>query len=105
MTRERAQAGNDRTLHRRQIVTKSNRIDELAGPLVILGIERVDMTDSAAHEEENDRPGLRGMRGTEDCVLDFAGLRPYPSEGHAQKPAAELVDETATGQPSARIDL
>src|ERR1051325_2243285 len=61
VTRERAQARNDRTLHRGQIVAKPNRIDEFARPFVMLGIEGVDVTDPAAHEEKNDRPGLRGV--------------------------------------------
>ena len=56
---ERAPAGDDRPLHFRAVVAEPHRVDERTGPLVVLGIERVDVADAAAHEQKDHRLGLR----------------------------------------------
>ena len=52
-------AGNHRTPHRREVVSKTNGINKLALPTTILGIEGIDMTHPATHEEEDNRLHLR----------------------------------------------
>jgi hypothetical protein len=52
---ERPLTGDYRPFHLRLIIAETDRIDELAGPLVVLRIERVDMTYAATHEQEDHR--------------------------------------------------
>ena len=40
------------------VVAEADGIDQLAGVLVVLRIEGVDVADAAAHEQEDDRLGL-----------------------------------------------
>jgi hypothetical protein len=72
--------------------------------LVILGIERVDMADAAAHEEKNDGPGLRGVMRADYRILYLAGFRPDSAEREPQEPATDLVDEIAAREAAAGID-
>ena len=96
--RERALAGDDRPLHLRQVVAESDGVDQFAGPLVVLGIERVDVADAAAHEQENDRLGLGREVRAEAQLRDLAGLRPQRAQRQAEKAAAGLVEKTAAGE-------
>ena len=47
--------GDHRPLHLRDVVAEADGVDQLAGLLVVLGIEGVDVADAAAHEQEDDR--------------------------------------------------
>ena len=68
---EGAEAGNHRALHLGDVVAKANGIDELAGVLVALRVERVDVADATAHEEEDHRVGLlaTGQTGIELSIF------------------------------------
>src|SRR5207245_1725806 len=98
-------APDHRPLHFGVVVAKTDRIDKFAGPFVVFWIERVDMADTAAHEEENDRFRLRLQIRREESVLDFASLGPKRAHGQASKTAAELVKETAARDATAGIDF
>src|SRR6187551_2282102 len=104
MAGEGTQAGNHRTFHRGLVVAKANGIDEFPGPLVVLGIERVDVADPATHEEKNDRPGFRDVVRTDDSLLDFARLRPESAERQPQESAADLMNEIAASETPTGIN-
>src|SRR6185295_11152653 len=72
VTRKGAQAGNDRALHFSEVVAEADGVDELSCVLVVLRIESVDVADAAAHEKEDDGPGLRL---TDDGLGNFFRLR------------------------------
>ena len=105
VARERALAGNHRPLHLRQVVAEADRVDQLAGPLVVLRIERVDVADAAAHEQEDD--GLR--LGREDAARAAAsGISPASAQNAAQRdaeePAAGSVEKATPRDPAAGIE-
>src|SRR2546423_1856207 len=105
MTGEGAQARNNRAFHRGQIVAKPDRVDEFSSPLVILGIECVDMANPAAHKEENNRLGLRDVVWANANGLDLPRLGQNPAERQPQEPAANLVDKISPREASAGIDF
>src|SRR4051794_38851948 len=55
VTCELALTGDNWPAHFGKIVAKADHVDELAGPLIILGVERVNVADSATHEQKDDR--------------------------------------------------
>src|SRR5882672_1026129 len=103
VARESAQATDYGPLHLGQVVAETDGIHEFARPLVVFRIEGVNVTDPAAHEEEDD--GFCFRRGSEKYVLDLARFRPQRAHGNARKPAAHLVEEASPGNPATRVKI
>ena len=98
---EGAQAGNDRTLHLRDVVAEADGVDQLAGVLVVLGVEGVDVADAAAHEKEDDRFGffIAGQTRVELSILGPKRAQRRPEE-------RPLIDEhMAARNLAARIKI
>src|SRR5262249_44753881 len=70
-----------------------------ACPLIVLGVERVDVADTAAHKQENHGFGL-GCPGQRH-ILEFAVLRPDRAECRAEESARGLRSESAPVDPAA----
>src|SRR5581483_8173650 len=103
VTREGAVTRNHGPFHLREVVAESHGIHDFAGPFVVFGIERVDMADAPAHEEEDHRFGLGRKMRSENGVLNFPGLRPKRSHGEPEKSASGLMEKSPPGNPPARI--
>jgi hypothetical protein len=102
MARKCPQAGDDRPFHWRQVVAETDRIDKFSRPLIVLGIERIDVAHPAAHEEENYGFGARFEVRSSEGAREFASLRPEPSQGNSGETARRPMQETAPGNASAR---
>ena len=87
--------GNHRPLHLRDVVAEADGVDQFAGPLVVLGIERVDVADAAAHEQKDDRLGLGREMRPELHFLNLAVGREHGAHGDAEESAAGLEQEFA----------
>jgi hypothetical protein len=97
-------AGDDRPLHFREVVAEPDRVDQFAGPLVVFGIERVDVAHAAAHEQEDDRPctgrKVRPNRG----FVDLARFCPQGTHRQPKKTASRPVKQAPPRDSSAGIN-
>jgi len=84
------------------VVGFGDNLDQLAGVLVVLGIEGVDVADAAAHEKEDD--GL-GLRLTDYGLGNFLRLGQDTAERQPEKSATDLVDETTARIAAAGIQI
>ena len=98
-------AANDRPLDLGDVVAERGDVDHLAGVLVALGIEGVDVAHAAAHEQEDDRLGPRQeMRQVQRRILNLPRLRPKRAHRRAEEPAAGQVKHAPTRDFSTRIE-
>src|SRR5262245_40461949 len=100
---ERPLARDDRALHLRQIVPEADGIDQSARPLIVLGIKSVDMADTTAHEQKDDRLDAWSKLRNEWRLLEFAFLRPKRTHGRAEEANARLKQKFSTRNSAARV--
>ena len=98
----RAQNRNHGPLHGRVVVAEADGIHDLAGVLVVLGIERIDVAHAAAHEEEDDGLGVRRARQA-GVLHQLALLREKRTERGAQESGGGLEQKAAPRDPAAGI--
>ena len=91
-------------LHVGDVVAEPDHIDHLPGPLVVFGVEGIDVADAAAHEQEDDRLGSRGEVRGGATAFNFTGLCPERPHCDAEESAARLVEEFSPGDASAGIE-
>src|SRR5262249_45703857 len=105
-----SQARNHGPLHFRHVVAESDGVDHLSGPLVVFRIERIDVADSAAHEEENDRLRLGLIARAQNRILEpgvlreLAILRPDRAQSGSKESAPGLREESAPVDAPAGIE-
>ena len=89
---ESPQTGDNGALHLGNVVSEADSIDQFTSVLVAFGVKSVDMTDAAAHEEEDDRVGFLAAR---QIRIELAVLRPKRAHRSAQKSADGLLEHVA----------
>ena len=97
--------GDDRALHLGLIVPKTNGINELTGMSVALGVEGVDVADTPAHEEKNDRLGPGIEMRPQQGVLDFSALGPDAPQGSPEETAPCAMEKMTSRKMASRHAL
>src|SRR5580765_391282 len=90
VAREGAQAADHRALHFGEVVAEADGVDEFSGVFVVLGIEGIDVADAAAHEKEDNGPGLRLLQ---EGGGNFLRLGKEAAERQSKKSTPELVNK------------